>query len=126
MASDDYYTHLAKTQIQRLDASRAQALADLEMAKANSDYESAGMAVQQIADLEAQKQNVINLHSQYVASQQVPQQPEPTAEERFARPPERMDLRDMYDIAATSRHGVDEQAFRAGVAEVMRQRREGR
>src|SRR5215471_3274036 len=97
--ADDYYTHLARQQIQRLDASRAQALADLEMAKANSDYESAGASVQQIADLDAQKQNVINLHNQYVASQQQPAPPELTAEERHARPIEKMDWSDSWEIA---------------------------
>ena len=42
MASDDYYTHLARQQLQRLDANKAQTLADLEAAKANSDYDCAG------------------------------------------------------------------------------------
>jgi hypothetical protein len=68
MASDDYYTHLARTQLERLEAGKAQALADLQAAKANADYESAGAAVQQIADLEVQKANILNLHSQYVRS----------------------------------------------------------
>jgi len=126
MAADDYYSHLARQQIQRLDASAAQARADLEMAKANADYESAGVAVQTLADIEQQKQNVLNLHDQYVRSQQgPPPPPEPTQEEKAARPWDKMDYGDVWEMSQNSKYGVDENAFRAGMAEVARRRARG-
>jgi hypothetical protein len=125
MASADYYTHLARTQIQRLDASRAQALADLAAAKANSDYDSAGLAVQELADIEAKKANVVALHEQYVRSQTPVEAPELSQEEKHAKPIERMDYADVYEMANTSKYGVDENLFRAGMAEVQRRRAKG-
>ena len=129
MASDDYYTFLARTQVQRLDANRAQALADLERAKADSDYEGAGAAVQTLADLDAQKQNILNLHNQYVRSQQVPEQPEVSDEEKFARPWDKMTWQDGLDLAKTSKYGKDLDAndpnVQAGFREVMARRARG-
>jgi hypothetical protein len=78
MAADDYYTHLARQQLQRLDANKAQTLADLAAAKANSDYETAGSAVQELADIESKRTNLLNLHSQYVRSQTPVEAPELT------------------------------------------------
>jgi len=123
MAGDDYYTHLARQQLQRLNADRAQTLANLENAKSQSDYELAGDAVQQLADIEAKKQNLISLHDQYVRSQTPVEPPEPTPEERHAKPIERMDYGDVWEMCKNSKHGVDEDGFRAGMAEVARQRR---
>ena len=125
MASDDYYTHLARQQIQRLDASKAQTLADLAAAKANSDYDSAGMAVQELADIEAKKQNIVALHDQYVRSQTPVEPPELTAEERHAKPWDKMDYADVWEMCQNSAHGVDENAFRSGMAEVARRRARG-
>ncbi|MFY9877796.1 MAG: hypothetical protein WAK39_00110, partial [Pseudolabrys sp.] len=68
MASDDFYSFSARQRLQQIDAGRAQALPDLEAAKANADYDSAGQAVQQIADLDAEARNVAALHELYVAS----------------------------------------------------------
>lgn len=107
MAADDYYTHLARQQLQRLDANKAQTLADLAAARANSDYETAGTAVQELADLESKRQNLVALHDQYVRSQYVPEAPEPTPEEKFARPWDRMSLQDGLDLAKTSKYGKD-------------------
>ena len=54
MASEDFYTFSARQRLQQISAGRAQALADLEVAKASADYDSAGQAVQQIANLDAE------------------------------------------------------------------------
>lgn len=107
MAADDYYTHLARQQLQRLDANKAQTLADLAAAKANSDYETAGTAVSELADIEAKRQNLVALHDQYVRSQQTYEPPELTAEEKFAKPWDRMTLEDGLDLARTSKYGKD-------------------
>ena len=129
MASDDYYTHLARQQIQRLDAGKAQALADLAAAKANADYETAGSAVQELADIEAKKQNIVALHDQYVRSQQVPEPPELTPEEKAAKPWDKMDWADGLELARTSKYGADIDAndpnVQAGFREVMARRARG-
>ena len=60
IASDDFYSYSARQRLQQINANRAQALADLEVAKANADYNAAGFAVQQVADLEAQRQALVS------------------------------------------------------------------
>ena len=129
MASDDFYSYSARQRLQQINAGRAQALADLEVAKSHADYESAALAVQQIADLEAQKQSLVNLHDQYIRSQQPPEQPEATAEERFARPWDRMTWDDALDLARTSQFAKDldhnDPNVQAGYREVARRQRRG-
>jgi hypothetical protein len=120
MASDDFYTFSARQRLQQINAGRAQALADLEVAKAGSDYDSAGQAVQQIANLDAEARNVVALHEQYVASQTPPAPVELTAEERAAKPWDRMDWDDALALARTSQFGKnlthDDPNVRAGYA----------
>ena len=129
MASDDFYTFPAKQRLQQINAGRAQALADLEVAKAHSDYESAGQAVQQIADLDAQRANLVALHRQYVDSQTPLAPPELTQEEKHAKPWDRMSWEDGLDLARTSKYGRDLDAsdpnVQAGFREVMARRARG-
>ena len=125
MASDDFYTFTARQRLQQINANRAQCLADLEQAKASADYDSAASAVQQIANLEAEKQNLVNLHDQYVRSQTPVAPPELTQEEKHTKPWDRMDYGDVWEMTQNSKYGVDENAFRAGMAEVARRRTRG-
>ena len=83
MAAEDYYSFAARTRLQQISADRAQALADLEFAKAHGGDPTEG--VQRLADLAAQARNVVALHDEYVRSQQAPEVPEVSAEEKFAR-----------------------------------------
>ena len=71
MASPDFYVYAAQQRMAEIEAQRAQTLADLAQYKATSDYQSAGQAVEQIANLDAERQNIVSLHSRYVESQQV-------------------------------------------------------
>jgi hypothetical protein len=121
MASDDWYTEQARAQWAQLSAEKAQVLARIEDAKANG-Y-SAASEVQELADVEAKRANLTMLHEQYRASQQAPAQPELSAEERYAKPIERMNYNDVYEMAATSKHGVDLESFRRGIAHVQRSKR---
>ena len=125
MASDDFYTFSARQRLQQINANRAQSLADLEVAKSNSDYESAAASVQEIANLEAQRQALVNLHSQYVASQTPPAPVELTPEEKAAKPIAAMDYGDVWEMSATSKYGDSINLFRAGMAEVARRRAKG-
>ena len=69
MASPDFYVYAAQQRMAEIEAQRAQSLADLAQYRATNDYQSAGQAVQEIANLDAQRQALVNLHEQYVASQ---------------------------------------------------------
>jgi hypothetical protein len=126
---DDFYTASAAQRINHLEAERARQLAQLAEAKANSDYESAGQAVQEIANIEAQKTNLISLHEQYVASQTPQRPPELTREERDAKPWNRMTPDDALELARKSKYGKDldwnNADVRAGWAEAQRRRARG-
>jgi hypothetical protein len=127
--ADDFYSFAANQRLAQIEAQRAQSLADLANAKANSDYESAAASVQQIANLEAEKTNVANLHRSYVASQTPPTPPELSAEERAAKPLHRMDFNDGLELARTSKYGKpldwNDPHVRAGYAEAMARRARG-
>ena len=129
MASDDFYSYSARQRLQQISAGRAQALADLEVAKASADYDLAGQAVQTIANLDAEARNVVALHEQYVASQTPPAPVELTPEEKAAKPWDRMDWNDALDLARTSQFGKDldhnDPHVQAGYREVMRRRARG-
>ena len=103
--TDDFYQGAARQRMQQLQAERAAALADLAAHRANGDYEFAGQAVQQVADLDAAAANLENLYSRYVQSQQPPQREQLTAEERAARPVSKMDWSDTVELARQSRYG---------------------
>jgi len=66
--ADDFYVFSAKQRLQQINAGRAQALADLEQ-KAASDYEGAAASVQQIANLDAEKNNLVAPANQYALCQ---------------------------------------------------------
>jgi hypothetical protein len=127
--AEDFYVSAAAQRLSRLDAEKQQSLADLARARSNADYESAAYSIQQIANLEAERANLINLHQQYQASINPPRPPEPSKEERAARRWDQMDATDILNLARTSRHAADLQpddpAFVAGMNEVIRRRQRG-
>jgi hypothetical protein len=86
--------------------------------------------VQTLADLEASKRNVLALHNQYVRSQQPPPAPpELTAEEKAAKPWDKMTWEDGLDLAKTSKYGRDldhsDPNVQAGYREVAARRARG-
>jgi hypothetical protein len=127
--TDDFYTHSARQRLAQIEATKAQALADLANAKATADYETAALSVQTIADLEAQKVNVINLHEQYMQSQTPPTPPELSTEERNAKPWNRMTPDDALALARTSKYAKkldwDDANVQAGYREAMARRARG-
>jgi hypothetical protein len=46
----DFYQDFAPRRLQQIEAERAAAMADLAAHRMNSDYDSAGQVIQQIAD----------------------------------------------------------------------------
>src|SRR5262245_51279719 len=97
--------------------------------RANGDSYSAKAAVQDLADVTAKQQSLINLHQQYIQSQQVPEPAELSAEEKFAKPLERMNWDDALDLARTSKYGRDldhgDPFVQAGYAAVAARRARG-
>jgi hypothetical protein len=125
MSAEDIYTFAARERLQRLEADRARALAELQEAKASNDTYAMGDAVEAIAALDVRKECILGLHDRYVRSQTPVQPPELTQEEKAAKPIHAMDYSDVYEMSQKSRYGVDENAFRAGMAEVLRRRARG-
>jgi hypothetical protein len=127
--ADDFYTSAAQQRFAQIEADRAQALADLQQAKSGGDGYSAAEAVQRIADLDSAARNLVDLHQRYSQSQNPPPAPEATAEERHARPWDRMDATDMLNLARQSKYAKDmdfsDPNFQAGVREVQRRRARG-
>jgi hypothetical protein len=82
-------------------------------------------AIQSIADLDRQRADLMALYNQYWQSQHPPAPPEPSPEERAAKPLSHMNYGDVYEMLKNSKYGVDDNAFRAGIAEVQRRRARG-
>ena len=125
MASDDFYVYAGETRLKEIAVERADALASLERARLNSDYDSAGAAVSTIAALDAESANMMNLYQRYQYSQNPPQPAPPTLEERRAKPWEKMDYSDVWEISKSKYGPPDEAMFRAGIAEAQRRRARG-
>jgi hypothetical protein len=122
--SDDFYLESGKARLQEIAVERADALASLERAKLQSDYDTAGQCVQQLANLDSEHNNLVGLYNRYVASQQPPPQPSP--EERKARTWDRMDWQDVVDMTRTSKYArnirPDDPHMLAGYYEAQRRR----
>ena len=123
--SDDFYLESGKARLQEIAVERADALASLERAKLQSDYDTAGQCVQQLANLDAESANMMNLYQRYQYSQNPPQPAPPTLEERRAKPWEKMDYSDVWEISRSKYGPPDEAMFRAGMAEAARRRARG-
>jgi hypothetical protein len=125
--ADDWYVQIGYKRAAELSAGRAQALADLEYAKSNGDHESASTALQNIADIDQASANLGRLYDQYTRSQQPP--PEPSPEERAARPISRMDWSDVVEMTRQSKYAKnicpDDPNLIAGYNEAMRRRSRG-
>jgi hypothetical protein len=119
----------AQYRAQEIDTQIAAAQADLAAYNLNQDRASAASAVQQIATLSREREDLHRLYNQYVQSQQPQYGPEPTKEERAARPWDRMDARDVLDMTRTSKYAKDidwrDPHMRAGYAEAIRRKTAG-
>ena len=127
--ANDFYAQAAIQRANMIEAELAAAQADLAVARANNDVESASANVQALANLRAEKANLTQLYNDYVASQ-TPRQPEVlTDEERAAKPWHKMDYSDTLALAQTSRYGKsltwDDPHMRAGLTEARARRSRG-
>ena len=103
----DFYQDSAQPRLQQLNANRAAALADLEAHRLNADHDAAAECIQQIADLDVARQNLVDLHQRYTQSQQTPRQLDAGPEERHARPWTRMDWNDVVELTRGSKWAKD-------------------
>jgi hypothetical protein len=103
----DFYQDSAARRLQQIEAERAAALADLSAHRLNSDYDSAGQVIQQIANLDSERSNLTALYQQYVASNTPPAPEQLSDEERLAKPLGRMTPDDGLALARTSKYGKD-------------------
>jgi hypothetical protein len=121
--ANDWYIEVGHQRLAELRAGRAQAQADLEIAKRDDDRAAASEALQNIADIDAAEANIGRLYNQYIQSQQPP--PPPTLEERRAKPWEKMDYSDVWEMSKSKYGPPDEASFRAGIQEAQRRRARG-
>jgi hypothetical protein len=110
----------------QLDEFLAQEQANLARHHRTGDVENASMSIQLIANAVQEKQALQALHDEQVRAETPPPAPPPlTREEQMAKPLEKMTWEDGWNIANTSKHGVDPESFKAGMAEVMRRKAQG-
>jgi hypothetical protein len=102
--SNDFYMHSAQRRLQMLNVERQSALADLAAYQSNGDADSAASTIQQIADIDAQQRNLVDLHQRYVESQTPQYAPPASQEERNARPWDRMDWSDVVEMTRNSKY----------------------
>jgi uncharacterized membrane protein len=107
MANDDPYLRGLQRRMAHNQAAEAAARADLSAHVANGDEDGIGESEQQIADVRAQQRNLASLAQEYIASKNPPAPQEVSAEERAARPPERMDWTDVANLARTCKYAAD-------------------
>jgi hypothetical protein len=105
--ADDFYLSAASQRANELAAERQAHLADLAAYRANGDTQSAAQVVQALANNQAEQQNLQTLCNDYVAAQQPRRQPEPSPEERAARPINRMDWSDVVEMTRGSKWAKD-------------------
>jgi hypothetical protein len=124
----DFYLSAAQQRAAELEMELSAAKTDLLTFRHNQDLQQAGEAVQRIANLTAEQNNLRGLVEGYVQSQQ-PRQPERLSdEERAAKPIHRMNYDDVLEMARTSKYGKDltwNADMQAGYNEVRARRSRG-
>jgi hypothetical protein len=127
--SNDFYLDAARARANEIEMELSAAKTDLLAHRHNQDVQSAGEAVQRIANLTAEQTNLRSLCESYIASQQPPAQPELTAEERAARPWHKMTPDDGLAVARASKYGKsldwNDPNVQSGYAEAQRRRHRG-
>src|SRR5262245_58764810 len=116
----DWYTANANIAFEQLNATAAQIKANLAQAKATGDAEETQKGIRQLAYVEREMNDLQNLNARHEQSKVRYTPPPLSAEEKRAKPIEKCTWEDAYEWASKSKHGVDAEAFRRGMEEVMR------
>jgi hypothetical protein len=123
MAQDEFLYRSTVKQYQTLQAGRDEAVANLSNARRCGDEETAAENISYIAEIDARIRDLNDLCNRHIASQTPP--PPPTLEERRAKPWEKMDYSDVWEMSKSKYGPPDEASFRAGIAEAQRRRQRG-
>jgi hypothetical protein len=125
MSQDDDLIEAAEQQFKTINAAKMRAQAHLAEYRAEGNRDGIAEQLQEIANIDTAAANLSNLYQRYHREQNPPAPPAQSAEEWRVKSAEKMDWNDAYQVAAKSRHGVDMEAFKAGIAEVQRRRARG-
>jgi hypothetical protein len=123
--SDDFITRSLQRQLDEINAQQRQVEANIARAKADNDDYLGGEYAREHAQLRATRNMIIADYNEEMARQTPKAPPPQTAEEWRVKSAEKMDWNDAYQVAAKSRHGVDMDAFKRGIAEVQARRARG-
>ena len=104
-------------------------MADLAQYKANHDYEMGAETAQQMANIAAERNNIIGLHQQHAMSK-IPMAPRQESREvKPAKPITDMNSDELMNLYRTSKHGKDltwnDANVRRGCDEVVARRQRG-
>jgi hypothetical protein len=127
--SDDPNIRAAQYRAREIEAQITQAQARLAENNLYGNEQDSAACIQEIANLSGEKANLVALYNNYVQSQTPPSPPELSAEERAAKPWNRMDYSDVLEMAKGSKYGKDlswkDQNMQAGYREAMRRKARG-
>jgi hypothetical protein len=123
LSNEELY-ELTQHQLRRLGREKRQALDEMDQNYHDAyDKDAAGDAGERILNIEARERLLVEGLNRHVQSQAAP--PPLSPEEKQAKPIEKCDWSDAWEWASKSKHGVDQQVFERGMAEVIRRRRSG-
>ena len=103
MSQNDFYLQVAARQMAQLEAERAAHLARPPSELFEPRFGRCRRVTQALADNQVARENLTTLCNQYVASQQPPQKPYETPEQKAAKPWSQMGWDDIVDLTRTSR-----------------------
>jgi hypothetical protein len=125
----DFYRDSAERRLQQLSASHAASLADLEAHKLNGDHDAAGECIQNLANIDSERANLVQLYQNYVSANTPAAPREISPEERLARPISHMDWSDVVEMTRGSKYArdirPDDPALLAGWNEARARRARG-
>ena len=121
----DFCDVAATTRLRQLGRTERQCLDACEQAEEMSDITGAAEGAQLLANIQAERANLVALHQQHANSKIPYTPPQLSNEEKLAKDWSKCDWNDSWEWASKSKHGVDPKAFQAGMQEVMRRRQRG-
>jgi hypothetical protein len=103
----EFYRDSAERRLQQLTANRAANVADLEVHRLNGDHDAAGECIQQLANIDSERANLVQLYQNYEQSQRPAQKPYETQEQKAAKPWSQMGWDDIVEMTRTSKYAKD-------------------
>jgi hypothetical protein len=124
--SEDPRITTMRQQLGRLEVIKARANADYMQALENGDDTTACEAAQEYADADEKRVSLLNTAQRIAYAEQAAAPREPSREERMAKPLDRMDWNDVWEISKSKYGDPDPERFRAAIAHVQNNPTRGR